>query len=212
MQNAFMADLKRAARLREARRDAGYSDGEASAAARSMDVPVQTYLAHENGTRGFSKETADKYARKYGVSFEWLQTGRGAKKPSRAARGEQRMVPLVGYVGAGATAYFVAAGELGEVEAPDGATDSTVAVEIRGDSLGPLFDHWLVFYDDVRRPVTTDLIGRLCIVGLEDDRVLIKKIKKSKTKGLFHLISQSDDPILDVVIEWAAQVKIMVPR
>lgn len=124
----------------------------------------------------------------------------------------ERFAPLVGYVGAGATAHYTAAGELGEVEAPADATDNTVAVEIRGDSLGSFFDRWLVFYDDVRRPMTSDLIGRLCIVGLEDGRVLIKKPQRSRSKGLFHLLSQTEDPILDVAIEWAARVKSMVPR
>lgn len=124
----------------------------------------------------------------------------------------ERLVPLVGYVSAGAAANYTAAGELGEVEAPADVTDSTVAVEIRGDSLGSFFDRWLVFYDDVRRPLTTDLIGRLCVVGLEDGRVLVKKPQRSRTKGLFHLFSQTEDPILDASIEWAAKVKSMVPR
>ena len=82
----------------------------------------------------------------------------------------------------------------------------TVAVEIRGDSLGAFFNRWLVFYDDVRRPVTPDLIGELCIVGLEDGRILIKQIQRSKTEGLFNLISSTEKPIADVAIEWAARV------
>jgi hypothetical protein len=68
-------------------------------------------------------------------------------------------VPLVGYVSAGAaTTYFQQDGQLDEVPPPDGASEATVAVEIRGDSLGSFFDRWLVFYDDVRRPVTNDLV------------------------------------------------------
>src|SRR5262245_21011143 len=54
--------------------------------------------------------------------------------------GGARTVPLVGYVGAGAQAHFTAAGELGRVPAPEGSTDATVAVEIRGESLGSFFD------------------------------------------------------------------------
>lgn len=122
-------------------------------------------------------------------------------------------IPLVGYVGAGAATHFMPAGQLGEVDDPGGSTPQTVAVEIRGDSLGPLFDRWLVFYDDVRRPVTADLVGRLCVVGLDDGRVLIKKVQRSKNKrGLFNLVSQTEEPINDVPVEWAAVVKNMVPR
>jgi phage repressor protein C with HTH and peptisase S24 domain len=199
-------------RLQAARAAAGYQ--EASEAARALGIKEPTYLGHENGSRGF-KSRADQYARKYGVSLEWLLTGRGQKE-RRSERLEdnksRRTIPLVGYVGAGAEAHFLEAGELGRVEAPDGSTDTTVAVEIRGDSLGPLFDRWLVAYDDVRRPVTADLVGRLCVVGLDDGRVMVKKIRRSKSRGLFHLISNTEAPILDVAIEWAARVKNMVPR
>ncbi len=123
-------------------------------------------------------------------------------------------VPLVGYVGAGAEAHFYGTADDPDetVPAPDGATPSTVAVEIRGESLGALFDRWLVFYDDRREPVTQDLMGRLCIIGLADDRVLVKKLRPSRTNGLYHLLSNTEEPILDTAVEWAARVKIMVPR
>lgn len=134
---------------------------------------------------------------------EWLDD-----RPGR------REVQLVGYVGAGAEAHFYAAGDegLGTVPAPDDATPETVAVEIRGESLGSLFDQWIVYYDEVRSPITPDLIGRLCVVGLPDDRVLIKQVKRSKVAGLYHLLSNTEGPILDVEIMWAAKVKSMVPR
>jgi transcriptional regulator with XRE-family HTH domain len=121
-------------------------------------------------------------------------------------------VKLVGYVGAGAAAHFYDAADLGTVPAPEGATEDTVAMEIRGESLGALFEHWLVYYDEVRTPVTPDLIGRLCVVGLLDDRVLVKQIKKSKTDGLYHLLSNTEGPLFDMEVLWAARVKSMVPR
>lgn len=127
---------------------------------------------------------------------------------------KHRTVPLVGYVGAGAAANYFAAGDgnLGKVPAPDDATPETVAVEIRGESLGSLFDQWIVYYDEVRSPVTPDLIGRLCVVGLPDERVLIKQIKRSMSPDRYHLLSNTEPPLLDVAIEWAAKVKGMVPR
>jgi hypothetical protein len=123
-------------------------------------------------------------------------------------------VRVVGYVGAGSEAhiYAVAQGDLDEVDPPRGSTEDTVAVEIRGESLGAFFNRWLVFYDDVRRPVTPDLIGELCVVGLEDGRVLIKQVQRSRTEGLFNLISSVDKPILDVAVEWAAKVNSIARR
>jgi hypothetical protein len=126
----------------------------------------------------------------------------------------RRLVPLVGYVGAGAEAHLFGDGQgpFDMVDAPDNSTEKTVAVEIRGESLGSFFDRWLVFYDDVRDPVTADLVGKLCVCGLPDGRVVIKKLARSREKGLFILHSQFEPPIYDVAVLWAAKVKNMVPR
>jgi len=184
----------------------------ARAAGKAMGIAVSTYGAHERaeapGGRDYGPNEALRYGRFFGVTPEWLLTGR---KPFPSDEPEQppaRKVRVVGYVGAGAEAhlYAVAQGDLDEVDPPPGLTEDTVAVEIRGDSLGAFFNRWLVFYDDVRRPVTPDLIGELCIVGLEDGRILIKQIQRSKTEGLFNLISSTEKPIADVAIEWAARV------
>jgi hypothetical protein len=124
-------------------------------------------------------------------------------------------IPVVGYVGAGAKAhrYAVAQGDLDEVPAPLGSTLSTVAVEIRGISVGKMFDRWLAFYDDVRSPVTDDMIGKLCVVGLDDDQVLIKKVKRSRLDPTrFDLESEHDEPIRNVAILWAARVNLLAPR
>ena len=88
----------------------------------------------------------------------------------------------------------------------DSATRATVAVEIRGDSLGPFFNRWLVFYDEMRNPVTDDLIGDLCVVGLEDGRVLIKQLQRGRSPGLFNLASITEKTIHDVPVSWAAKV------
>src|SRR5271154_1633829 len=118
-------------------------------------------------------------------------------------------VSLVGYVGAGAIAHFYAdaQGPFDEVEAPDAASLKTVAVQIRGHSLGALFDNWLVFYDDLRDAPGDELIGRMCVGGLADGRVLIKALKRSQIAGLWNLLSNVEPPIYDVVLEWAALVR-----
>ena len=190
-----------------------------------MGIPVSTYGAHERaeapGGRDYGPDEAKKYARRFRVSPEWLLTGRvmpGDKLPSDLPFEPEDLsgpkVKLKGYVGAGAAAHYYALpdNDLDDVDAPEGSNEATVAVEIRGDSLGGFFDRWLVFYDEVRRPVTPDLIGRLCVVGLEDGRVLIKKLQSSREQGLFNLLSQTEGPITDIPVEWAARVKVMMPR
>jgi hypothetical protein len=188
-------------------------------AAKAIGLPPSTYGAHERaeapGGRDYGPNEAKRYARRFGVTPEWLLTGRGLG-PGEAGFPEEPeetapKVGVVGYVGAGAEAHFyeVAQGDLDEVEPPYGANEDTVGVEIRGNSLGAIFNRWLVFYDDVRRPVTPDLIGELCVVGLQDGRVLIKQVQRGRSEGLFNLISETEPPIRDVTIEWAARVKSM---
>ena len=77
-------------------------------AGKAMGIPVSTYGAHERaqspGGRDYGPEDAKKYARRFGVTPEWLLTGRepfptGADEAPPAPK-----VPVVGYVGAGSAA------------------------------------------------------------------------------------------------------------
>lgn len=127
----------------------------------------------------------------------------------RPARHE---VQLVGDVRAGAEIRVAPDQQyLGTVPAPYDYTDKTVAVRIRGDSLGQIFDGWLAFYDDVRRPVTTDLIGELCVVWLPDGRAMIKQIKSGRD-GTYNLVSNVEDTIVGASVSAAAKVTDMRPR
>lgn len=196
----------------------------ARAAALALGVPVSTYGAHERaqapGGRDFGPDEAERYARRFKVSPEWLLTGAAMNGADQVLdtpvdNGDSAgTVPVVGYVGAGAKAHYYSLerDELDTVPAPEGTTPETVAVEIRGSSLGPMFDRWLAFYDNVQRPATEDLIGKLCVIGLSDERVLIKRLERGRRKGLYRLMSNTEPPIEDVPIEWAARVKNMVPR
>jgi len=178
-----------------------------------------------NGTQhGISTDTLTKLAPHLQTTAEWLMSGAGAEV-RQAGHVDSEHVPLdaaptfrtvriVGYVGAGSTTHYYAISDedYEEVPAPTGASNKTVAVEIKGKSFGPLMDSWLVFYDDVRSPVTEDLLGEICVVGLADDRILIKQIRRERD-GSFSLYSNSnEEPIRDAQIEWAARVKDMRPR
>lgn len=65
-----MVDQDRAARLREAREGAGFS--KASEAAVGFNWSKPTYHAHENGSRGIRVAVGRRYARAFGVKFNWL--------------------------------------------------------------------------------------------------------------------------------------------
>lgn len=64
-----------ASRLRTARMRAGFET--AKDAADSMGFAVSTYLAHENGSRGYPAKKAEVYARRFKVREQWLLYGVG---------------------------------------------------------------------------------------------------------------------------------------
>jgi hypothetical protein len=158
---------------------------------------------------GVSTATLVKLAPALRTSVAWLMDGVGDED----AGGEPRTIQLRGLVGAGDTTIAYAEGDpqAEAIEAPEYANENTIALEIRGTSLGSSFDGWVLFYDDVRSPVTDDLIGRLCVVGLEDGRVLVKEIRRGTLPGRFTLWS-NHPPIYDAPVLWAARVRGMRPR
>lgn len=124
---------------------------------------------------------------------------------------EGRTVTVVGIAAAGSDtiSYAEGQGHLDEVAAPHGSNEHTVAVEVRGGSLGPVFEGWLAFYDDRRDPPTDDLIGHMCIVGLASGQVVIKRLERGQLPNRFNLRSNTEPPIYDAEVEWAAKVKSM---
>jgi transcriptional regulator with XRE-family HTH domain len=170
-------------------------------AAERMGTTRNQYAKLEGGSRRLSDVWIARAAQAFGVDAGELVSSRS------------NTVPLVGYVGAGSLTHFFGEGDgnLGEVEAPENATEKTVGVEIRGESLGILLDGWVAYYDEVREAPTPDMLGKLCVVGLYDGRVLIKKLEKGQLPKHYNLISQ-DPPIYDAEVVWAAVVKAMMPR
>jgi hypothetical protein len=181
-----------AQRLVKARSSRGFKS--AKEAALRFGWNYDTYSQHERGERGLVR-AAQKYARAFGVSEGWLLTGEG-----RVDIG----VGVVGYVGAGGEAFFepIEGGDLLDADAPPG----TVAVKIRGTSLGHGFDGWYALYIDRHDPPTDILVGRLCIVGTRDGRTLIKWVRRSAIRGTFNLQAGTGEVEENVPLDWAAAV------
>ena len=71
------------------------------------------------------------------------------------------VVRVVGHVGAGGEWLLADGSENGGIGAPRYATPDTVAVKIRGNSMGPALNGWYAIYEDIRHPPTDDLLGRI---------------------------------------------------
>jgi phage repressor protein C with HTH and peptisase S24 domain len=123
-------------------------------------------------------------------------------------------VPIVGYVGAGGSISFSEGqGPFGDAEMPPKSAPSLVAVTVRGDSMsGMLEDGWTVYYDNRREPPDESHYGKLCIVGLADGRVLVKKLYPGRKPGHFDLHSTVSPALLDQAIDWAARISWIAPK
>lgn len=122
----------------------------------------------------------------------------------------EKTVKLAGYVGAAQTVYQFDDDGAGYVEAPPGAGIMTEAVEVRGDSMFPLYETGTLLYYSRQLPPEL-MVGRRAIVRLEDDRVLIKTVQRGSEPGLFTLVSLNAPDITDVAVQWAAPIDWIKP-
>lgn len=182
-------------RLKQARELAGFETG--AEAARRFQWSEATYRSAENGTRAITRTKAEIYARAFRVSPEWLLFGKGD--------GAKKMVPLVGYVGAGAEVHAVdGGGSLDEIDPPPGIGPSAVAVCVRGDSMFPRYmDGDVLIYDAHCTLKQAD--GQECIVSLLDGRKFVKTVR-AEGRGVATLESWNAPPIRSVEIEWVAKI------
>lgn len=194
-------------RLQKARQSAGFET--AASAADALGEKRATYFQHENGWRGVSRKKAERYANFFRVDLTWLLTGRG--KPNR-----KDIIPVVGYVGGGAEVHPIddhAKGDgLDYIEAVPISPDS-VALIVRGDSMYPIEDGWIITYRRDRDGVPSACLNRLCIVKVANDGpTLIKKVRRGSEKNTYTLESWNAPPRENVVLEWAAPVEGIKPR
>jgi phage repressor protein C with HTH and peptisase S24 domain len=196
-------DPERAKRLRTARKAAGYPD--ATAAARAFGWTIPTYLAHENGTRGFGIERGQRYASAFKVHASWLLTGEGSPGPTVKLR-------ISGYVGVGGQVYLFADGSADsasteEIELPAGMHDDYVAFKVRGDANYPVYraSEILLVRKDGIEPHAA--LNRDCVVRTVDGRTLLRTLSEGSAEKLFTLLCANAPPMADQAIEWAAPVE-----
>lgn len=186
-------------RLTELRNVAGLSIDEV---AEKTGLSTSYVSRLERGERNLSVKTMAAFAQALGVTPSEL-----------LAVAPARMIPVVGYVGAGQEVYAIddhAKGDgIEEVECPwDDLAHSTVAVRVRGDSMVPAyFNGDLIFYERQDTDLT-NLLGKECVVALADGRKFIKQLRRTPS-GQWYLHSHNADPILGVEIEWAARVRLI---
>jgi phage repressor protein C with HTH and peptisase S24 domain len=173
-----------AARLREARKQAGYESP--SDAARAIGAELPTYLGHENGSRGLSR-VATNYADFFKVRLDWLLTGRGPmrlgsdetdlpkREPLREAKfGEThiapremaRDIPVYGSASCGEDGLFEFNGEVADfVRRPPrlSAAKDAYALYVANESMVPWREPGQIVYV---HPAIAPKVGDYVVVQL----------------------------------------------
>lgn len=191
--------------LRELREEKGLSQAELARLAGTTQPQINRL---ERSQRTLSKDWAERLSPHLGISAERLLF---------PAQPQQEDVEIVGMVGAdteGERIYGTGHGRFGWVERIPGATKYTVAVLVRGSSMMPFAaDGSIVFYDDRRDPPSNDMLGEVVVVGLDDERVLLKRILRGSPDmpGHFDLESFNGERLSDQKVEWAAFVSAVIP-
>lgn len=185
----------------------------------AANVSVQAVSGWERGEERPKLANLIPVARLLNTTVDWLLEEESDHISSESVAATldsapRRRLHVKGYVGAGSEAHFynVNQGDLDTVPARPSDPPGAVAVEIMGTSLGDLFDRWYAIYNDVRSPVTDDLIGHVCVVELEDGRILIKKIERRGDEYILKSNSSDEKPIRNAKIVWAAKVLDMRPK
>lgn len=197
-----------AERLKAARTDAGFSTAVDGAA--RVGVSYFTYAQHENGTRAYGKDAAQKYGRAFKVPASWLLMGEGLQRTAT--------IPIVGYVGADAEFFGVDDHMLGAgldaIETPPGAPSNAVAVIVRGNSMHPAIrDGEVLVYWDIRTD-PEPLIGIDCFLKTRDGHTVVKTLERGSAPGLWTLASVNSavPPMRDCELEWAAPIEVKLRR
>lgn len=193
-----------AARIRALRQELGLSQARL---AEALGVDQSNVSRWENGAVPDDGHIV-RLAELAGVHPAELRYG---ARPEEAADSQPR-VAVVGYVGAGQEVFAHDDHALGagleEVEAPEGIGSAPlVAVRVRGESMHPMRDGWLLFYRREHQGVAEGCLNRLCVVKLADDGpVLVKELRRGYHAGRYILDSWNAPPLEDVRLDWAAPV------
>lgn len=176
-------------------------------AAQALGIPHSTYNQYESGEREFTRH-AERFARFFRVSLEWLLTGKGTR---RGAPGGA--IPVQGLVGAGGKVDTRLKEDMDglppNIEIPNMA--DLGAYRVKGDSQLPRFldGDYLIFRTVPQPP--SELVNEFALVETQDGRSLIKRLRYGRRDGMFNLESLNADLEENVAVDCAYEHVLTIP-
>lgn len=156
-----------------------------------------------NDRQGISTNTIIALAPVLGVTAAWLLEGSEADAP---------LARIIGTLEADGELAVKFRGDGDTAPIPPGGTPRSVAVEVRGHALRAIAeDGSLIYFEDNRAPPMPESLGYYCLVGLEDGRVLFKRLLRGSQPGVYLLESQVGPPMEEVRVAWAAEPTAIIP-
>lgn len=116
-----------------------------------------------------------------------------------------RKVPIAGYIGPGSIVTLLPKGTHDTAIAPPDVPSGSFAIQVR--MVQTTFDGWLYFVSGVQEPPDQSM-DRLCLVAVEDGRLLQGIVRRGYKRELYNLVLSPDSgPVLEnQKIAWAARV------
>jgi hypothetical protein len=188
---------------REAFRAFCASQGGAAAVGRAAGVPPTTLYSYLDGkTRSLKGETQSRIAAAFNISEEQLYRAR-----------EALTCPVVGRIELGRGLMFFDDNpeNFERVDCPPFGTETSVALRVVGDEVNPSFADWLLFYDDEKKEPGPEHLGQLCMLWLEDGRVVARWLRQGDQPGRYNLTGQAAPQIMNVAVRFASKVLGMTP-
>lgn len=175
-------------------------------AKRFAKLSKQTYIQHENGTRGF-KAHAAAYARAFDTTASYLLWG-------TRAQAAPIQLPVTGKVAAGIDGHYDS--DYAEGDGIDSiiidADEISLVCEVAGDSMAPRYrDKDKVAFGHGREDLSA-YVRRDVMAQTKDGRKLFKVLRKGSRPGFWDLysINPDYDPIRDVELDFVLPVKMIV--
>ena len=172
-------------------------------AAEEMGVSRSQFIKLERGERRLTIQYINQAAKAFSV------------RPSDVIEDmEDNTVPLMGYIGAGAEILpemeQVPPEGLDQVHVPFPLPDDMIALEVRGDSMLPVYKdgHVVIVYAEQKKPITS-FYGEDAAVRTTDGRRFLKTIVKGSPVTL---MSFNAAPIENVALEWVGEIFEVLPR